>query len=163
MGRRETVAATVDGLGLDGAEVGMLAVLRHFLTSFAKPESQAWIMAFGIAGERWGSSDGARMAQAMLGVLQAVTRCRGEWPFQFSDPMCPGCRRKVTCDEAALLRMLHHMRRDQTGPARLALADLTGGRMEAEVIRAGLSLAALFPARDGSFAPAGLATPARLH
>ena len=157
MARMETVTATPETLGLDQAEQGMLTVARHFLTSFARPESQAWIMAFGIAGERWGQSDGARLAQGMLRVLQAVTGCRGETPFRFSDPICARCRRQVTADEAALLSMLHHMRRDNTPAARQALAELTGGPMAPQVIRAGLSLAALFPAL------ATAAPPPRLH
>ncbi len=153
MGRMETVTATVDGLGLDATEQGLLVVVRHFLTSFAKPETQAWIMAFGIASERWGQSDGARMAQGLLAVLQAALQARQGRSFQFSDPLCEGCRHKATADEAALLTMLHHMRRDHTGAARLALADLTLGQMDAGLIRAGLSLAALFPA-EGATKPA---------
>lgn len=148
MGRMQSVAASVDSLGLDATEEAMLTVLRHFLTSFAKPESQAWIMAFGLAGERWGLSDGARMAQGMLGVLQAVMACR-RMPIRFSDPMCPRCREKVTADEAAFLLMLHSMRRDNTQAARLALADLTDGQMDAAVMRAGLSLAGRFPVTEG--------------
>ena len=146
MARMETVAATVESLGLDATEQGLLAVVRHFLTSFAQPETQAWIMAYGTATERWGHSDGARLAQGVLAVLQAALRAREGQGLRFGDPLCPGCRGKATPDEAALMTMLHHMRRDETGQARIALADLTQGRMDAGLIRAGLSLAALFPA-----------------
>ena len=141
----------------------MLVVLRHFLTSFAKPETQAWIMAFGIAGERWGVSDGARMAQGLLAVVQAVAGSR-HLPIRFSDPLCPRCRELVTPDEAAMLMMLHHMRRDDTAAARLALADLTDGRMDVAVIRAALSLAGRFPVVEtGGPGQMAVSNVVRLH
>jgi len=53
-------------------------------------------------------------------------------------------RAHMTGDEQSLLRMVHYMRRDQTAPARDALAVLTHGHMDPDVIRAGLGLAARF-------------------
>ncbi|WP_415918955.1 hypothetical protein [Tateyamaria sp. SN6-1] len=44
------------------------------------------------------------------------------------------------------MTMLHHMRRDNTDKARDAVELLTHGRMDPDVIRTGLALAARFSA-----------------
>ncbi|MEH7829091.1 hypothetical protein [Gemmobacter denitrificans] len=165
---RRPGARPLASLGLDATEVGALAVLRHFMTSFAQPESQAWTHAFDIACERWGIAEGPRLAQGLLAVLRAVMACR-QTGLTFSNPLCQECRLRVTADEAAMMTMLHHMRRDATVDARLALADLTFGRMDARLIQAALALAARFPAeRDGFGGQPDVAewaegTPQRLH
>jgi hypothetical protein len=138
----------VDTLALDDLELGVLSVLRHFLTSFAQPDTQAWTVAFTIATERWGVAEGPRLAQGVLAVLQALMNCRSTG-LRFSNPMCEGCRLRATCDEAAFMTMLHCMRRDRTAEARAALAELTFGRMDSTLIQTGLALASRFPAERG--------------
>lgn len=153
----------VANLGLDDLEQGVLAVLRHFLTSFSQPETQAWTTAFSIASERWGVAEGPRLAQGLLAVLQALMTCR-DAGIRFSNPMCAGCRLRVTADEASFMTMLHCMRRDRTAEARAALADLTFGRMDSGLIQSSLALAARFPAeRDGNWAMQTTPAPAHLH
>ncbi|NKB16843.1 MAG: hypothetical protein HC774_08325 [Sphingomonadales bacterium] len=76
----------VSDTGLDAFEIGLLAVLRHFCTSFCAPHSQAWMTAYGIATERWGISDGPKAAQSLLAVAEAMRRSR---PTTFVFPARP--------------------------------------------------------------------------
>ena len=129
----------------DAFEAGLLPVLRHFLTSFASPELQTWQFAYTTAAERWGDSLGLAAAQALLRVVRALLSAR-PGGLTFQDPLCLDARDSVTEDERLVLEMLHHMRRDDTPPARDTVEVLTDGRMDPDVIRAGLSFARRFPA-----------------
>ena len=130
---------------LDEFEQGLLPVLRHFMMSLAEPERQAWQFAYKIAAERWGETLGLPVANALFKLVQFTTKAR-RTPFNAIDPLVIEDRRFVTRDERAFLRMLHHMRRDETARARDAVADVTGCTMDPDVIRAGLSFADRFPA-----------------
>lgn len=130
-------------LGLDEFERGLLPVLRHFLLSYEQPEGQAWQQAYLIAAERWGEALGLPAALAAMKLVRAVLESR-DGVFCFVDPFDLENRDTASADEAALLRMIHHMRRDETSLAREAVADVTLGRMDPHVIRAGLSLANRF-------------------
>ncbi|CUH88267.1 hypothetical protein PH5382_02200 [Phaeobacter sp. CECT 5382] len=130
--------------GLDDFEEGLLPLLRHFLTSLKAPERQSWQYAYKIAAERWGEVLGLRVAQALFKLIDRAVKARGE-PLEFLDPLAPDERGFVTRDEFSILRMLHHMRRDETPMAREAVALVTGDTMDPEVIRAGLSFAHRFP------------------
>lgn len=129
----------------DTFETGLLPVLRHFLTSFASPELQAWQFAYTTAAERWGDSIGLAAAQALLPIIRALLCARPDG-LAFQDPLCLDARDSVTEDETLVLEMLHHMRRDDTPMARDTVEVLTHGRMDPDVIRAGLSFARRFPA-----------------
>jgi len=143
-------------LGLDGFETGLLAVLRHFLTAFTRPETQAWQTAFAIATERWGEAKGPQIAAGGLALLQVLRRARRR-AFNYANPMCTGCREQVTGDEAQLMRMLQAMRRDRADLARPEVLALTEGTMDPTLIRTGLSFAALHPAEDADFDPLPMA------
>jgi hypothetical protein len=132
---------------LDEFEEGLLPVLRHFMMSLAEPERQTWQFAYKIAAERWGETLGLPVANALFKLIQFTSKAR-RVKFNAIDPLAIEDRRFVTRDERAFLRMLHHMRRDETGRARDALADVTGCTMDPDVIRAGLSFADRFPAGE---------------
>jgi hypothetical protein len=140
-------AVLVETLGLDAFETGLLPVLRHFLTAFARPESQAWQTAFAVAAQRWDATRGPQIAMGLLPVLQALRSARRK-DFLFANPLCIECRTKVTGTEAAFLRMLQAMRRDRADLARAAVMDLAEGRMDPGLIQAGLAFAARHPAQD---------------
>lgn len=131
--------------GFDAFETGLLAVLRHFLASFAYPEGHGWQLAYGTAAERWGDNIGLPAAHELLGIVRAVLSARPEGLW-FQDPLCVNTRDSATADERAFLGMLHHMRRDATPRARTAVEALTEGRMDPDVIRTGLCFARRFPA-----------------
>src|SRR5690606_10456796 len=93
-------AIPVESLGIDRFEAGLLSVLRHFMTSFAKPESQAWQHAHAVACERWGVVRGPQIAHALLAVIQTLRQERRR-EFRFTGPLCLECRKLCTKDEAA--------------------------------------------------------------
>jgi len=130
---------------LDEFEEGLLPVLRHFMQSLVRPESQSWQFAFRVAAERWGESLGLPVAQSLFKLVQFTTKAR-RVGFDSIDPLSLEDREYVTRDEQAFLQMLHHMRRDETSRAREAVANVTGCSMDPDVIRAGLSFADRFPA-----------------
>jgi hypothetical protein len=138
-------AVPVETLGLDTFETGLLAVLRHFLTAYARPESHAWQHAFTVAGERWGLTKGPQIAMGLLPVLQSLRGAR-RGAFDFANPLCEICRTYVTGTESAFLQMVQAMRRDQTEMARGAVLILTEGTMDAGLIQAALAFAARHPA-----------------
>lgn len=146
-------------LGLDDFETGLLAVLRHFLTAFTRPETQAWQTAFAIAAERWGETRGPQIAASGLALLQVLRRARRR-AFEYANPMCLGCREQVTGDEAQLMRMLQAMRRDRTDLARPEVLALTEGTMDPALIRTALGLAARHPAENADLAPLPAGRPA---
>lgn len=139
-------------LRLDDFEAGLLPVLRHFLNSLEVPERQGWQHAYHTAAERWGESFGLAVAYTLFTVLRAVADVRPS-RLACQDALCLETRSSLTADEAALLRMIHHMRRDQTASARQAVAAVTGGRMDPQVIRAGLAFARRFPCGGGRAGP----------
>lgn len=141
-------AVPLASLGLDGFETGVLAVVRHFLNSFTRPETQGWRSAYAIAVERWGEAKGLPVAQGALGLLDAVRQARRA-SFRFANPLCVTCRGLVTGEEAALMEMLHAMRRDRADLARPAAARLGEGRLDPALLVVALAFAARHPAAPG--------------
>lgn len=138
-------AVSVETLGLDPFETGLLAVLRHFLTAYARPETQAWQTAFTLAAERWGAARGPQIAMGLLPLLQSLRGAR-RGAFDFANPLCVTCREYATGTEAAFMQMLQAMRRDRTDLARGAMLILTEGTLDAGLIQAALAFAARHPA-----------------
>lgn len=156
-------AVPVGTLGLDPFETGHLAVLRHFLTAFARPETHGWLTAFRLASERWGTGQGPQIAMGLLSVLQAARGAR-RGDFDFADPLCVTCRDHATLTEAACLRLLQAMRRDRADLARDAVLILTGGKMDPGLIQAALAFAAQHPAEaDPSDRPGAGQVPSAGH
>ncbi len=135
---------TLPRVEFDGFERGLLPVMRHFVLSLTQPKTQAWQHAFSVATERWGRDQGLVLAHLVFKIVKATLHTR-PIGLACNDPLCFETRHELTCDECALLRMLHHMRRDETPAARDALNELTGGYPDAHLIQAGLTLASQFP------------------
>lgn len=137
----------VAGSGLDEFEVGLLAVARHFIISFAAPDTQSWAVALAIASERWGISQGARAAVSMLTVIDAMRRARRSM-FHFSDPHCPTCRDFMTPNERHLMQMIHTIRAGRVGDAQTEAMLLCEGAETTAVLQAAWGLAGLFPSEN---------------
>lgn len=135
----------VENLPFDSFEVGLLTVSRHFLDVMRCPETQAWHLAYSIAAERWGDRIGLPTAHLLARFLKYVVQCR-EDNFDHTDPFCEQSCGLATADEIALLYVLHFMRHDNSAAARNAVEELTQGRLDPDVIRAGLTFANRFPA-----------------
>ncbi|WP_120631295.1 hypothetical protein [Ruegeria sp. EL01] len=128
----------------DDFERGLLPVMRHFILSFTTPTTQAWQHAYSVAIEKWGQDQGLNLAHLVFKVIKATLHCRADG-LAFNDPLSVEDRLEITCDERALLKMLHHMRRDETPAARDAVGQVTGGYPDAHLVQAGLTLASRFP------------------
>lgn len=135
----------ISQLGLDAFERGLLKVARQFLVSHESPDTQAWHYAFLISVERWGEPIGLAAAHRLAKYVKAVLRFRADG-LVFQEPFSETARAYVTNDEALMLAVLHYMRRDQTSYARDAVAALTLGQMDPDIIRTGLSFANRFSA-----------------
>jgi hypothetical protein len=157
-------AVPVEALGLDGFETGLLSILRHFLTAFARPDTQAWQTAFAISCERWDAVKGPQVALALLSVIHALRQARLA-AFRYADPLCPTCRTMATGDEVAMMLMLQAMRRDDTHTARGAVRVLAEGVMDPVLIQSALAFAARWPAEaaDGVVHPVADARPRHLR
>ncbi|MEP0963969.1 MAG: hypothetical protein ABJQ70_00790 [Roseobacter sp.] len=127
----------------DEFERGLLSITRHFFASFETPAVQSWRFAYGISAERWGESIGFAAAHKLHKVVLATLAARDD-AFGFLDPLSPEARLNATADEIQLLKMLHHMRRDQTPLARDAVEQICGGLCDPSLVRAGLSFAQRF-------------------
>lgn len=134
---------SVGRLGLDEFERWTLQIIRQFLVAHQNPESQTWHNAFLFAVERWGEPLGLAAAHLASKYVKAVLRFRGNG-ITFNDPLDVHIRDFATEDEALIMAVLHYMRRDQKSYARDAVAALTQGQMDPDVIRNGLSFAARF-------------------
>ncbi|WP_293574725.1 hypothetical protein [Phaeobacter sp.] len=140
-----TAQHRVIDLGLDDFEAAILPVFRHFMMSLQNPASQSWQFAYKTAAERWGDTYGLGLAQSLFAVADRLHRLRGA-SYKGNDPLDLESRDLLSEDEAAVILMLHFMRRDKTAAAREALAEATGGRMDPDLIRAGLQFSHRHPA-----------------
>lgn len=96
-----------------------------------------------IAAEHWGEGLGLSVANALFRLVQFAVKARRA-NFEALDPLASAERSFVTRYELSFLRMLHHMRRDETRKAREAVTYVTGSTMAPDVIRSGLSFALRF-------------------
>jgi hypothetical protein len=145
----------VANTNLDAFEVGLLAVLRNFCTSFSAPQSQAWMNAYGIATERWGISIGPKAAQSLLTVAEAMRRSRPT-VFVFSSPTCLICREHITPNERQFMQVIHAARRGNIGVAQTAAMMLCEGGDTLGFVQAAIAMAGLFPASDAFGVPCDL-------
>ena len=135
----------LEDLHCDPFELGLLPVSRHFLTGASATEPLKWQRGYSVAVDQWGESVGFPAAHLLLSVLEAANTAR-DGMFRFQDPRNPQADHTATEDEALLIRMLHHMRRDQTPQARRCVEFLTAGQMNVDLVRTGLSFARRFQA-----------------
>ncbi|MEM6759026.1 MAG: hypothetical protein AAF601_06060 [Pseudomonadota bacterium] len=145
MSSRRAPADALSRFDCDRFERGVLIVARHFAAAFADPASFGWQKAYNVAADRWGDTLGLPVAHQMSKVMRAVVACRGD-SLQISPPTGRETLGVVTDDEAMLIEMLHHMRRNNARAAREVASVLTHGTLDPEVIRAGLSFADRFAA-----------------
>ena len=134
----------VSKAGLDQVEIGLLAVFRHFIASFAAPDQQAWTTALRLACDLWGPKDGAPVAVALLEVTDAMRRARRSM-FHFSNPNCPCCRGALTANERHVITLIHAIRRGRLTDARTQAMLLCEGHDTTEVLHTATVLAALLP------------------
>jgi hypothetical protein len=104
--------ASVVDLGYDEIDQQILALLRHYFSSFAAPERQAWVSAIAAALRDFGETRGPEIAVGALSAVQAMRRARRS-TFRFNSPGCPNCARHVTDHERLLMTVLRETARDR--------------------------------------------------
>jgi hypothetical protein len=122
-------------LCLDGDELGVLAVARHYFRSFCAPATQSWMGAIAVAIEAWGPARGPDVAVATLNAVQAMRAARAS-PFVFNNPCCAGCAARVTPNEQALLSVMRGVRRGDVERAAGHAVLLCEGNDHANLIAA---------------------------
>lgn len=150
----------LDQCGFDADEQGLLAVLRHLMMTEQGRDADGWKLAQTMAIARWGESQGLSLAYRVMRYVEAVL---AQLPraFEVTDPLAVDDKHLVTPDELAALRIIHHMRRDETPPARAYIEMIAMGQMDVDLIRAGLALSQCCPQLPGAgrWAPAGAVKP----
>lgn len=126
---------------LDPTSRALLPVMRNVLNAYLSPETLGWRHALAAAVGTWGEPRGLAIANHVQSFLGAVLSSRPV-PLIFADPMDLEARKQLTHDESILLALLTAMGREETPRARDLIARLTGGRVEAAIVRSGLSLVA---------------------
>lgn len=95
----------VDQAGYTRVEKYVLQIARHFMQSFAVPESQGWIRAFGAAHECYPDETAPNFAIAVFALLQNLRATRGSG-FQFCNPDCARCAAHLSEDERRLMEVV---------------------------------------------------------
>lgn len=139
----------LDQCGFDADEQGLLAVFRHVMMTEQGRDADGWKLAQTMAIARWGEAQGLSLAYRVMRYVEAVL---SQLPraFDVTDPLAIEDKHMVTSDELGVLRIIHHMRRDETAPARAYIEMIAMGRMDVDLIRAGLALAQSCPPLSGA-------------
>jgi hypothetical protein len=127
---------------LDVVSQRLLPILRHFLASMQGDSKDGWQVAFATAEEIWGEGHGLAIAHRTATFLSALLEAR-QLSLDVADPHCVTARLRLTEDEFAILTLLAHARADEPSAARDLIGHLTGGKIDARVIRTVVELTAL--------------------
>ncbi|NHB77511.1 hypothetical protein [Rhodobacter calidifons] len=129
----------------DDFERGLLAVTRHFFADAPPDAVPGWRLAFGLATELWGISNGPRAAQSLLHLAEAVDAARGRaLPVpSLSDGPMP---HPAAGDEADLMALIHAIRRNRLNSAQIVACRMHGDPADPAILQATAMLAGLFPA-----------------
>ncbi len=101
---------------LDRFERGVLEVMRHYFSTFAVPQSQAWMRAMEVAFLHFPESTAAMTSLRVLDVVQTMRRSRSSI-FNFSSPTCPYCAGLLTDAERHLMATIQCVRSVRMGEA----------------------------------------------
>lgn len=147
----------LDTAGFDRAETRVLDVMRLIFADQSGARPRHGASAADVADRLFGAAHGPVLLVAITALVQTMAIARSE-PFRYSNPYCAGCARVLTRHEAALLRVLHLVRRGRTGAATVEAVMLCDSRPVAALLEAAGDLAAMIPG-DGqglaAIAPAG--------
>ncbi|TCP60922.1 hypothetical protein EV663_10797 [Rhodovulum bhavnagarense] len=139
--------------GFDPIEHGVLTIARLFFQSFAFPKSQAWMSAFGRAGQFLShglvNARSRDVAFAVLGAVQEMRKARKSG-FRFSNPDCRCCASLLSDHERHFLEVLRALRRGTRSQAHCAAMLVCEGNPADGLLPAMSDLATLTRARPPS-------------
>lgn len=137
--------------GLDTFEINALEVMRLIFARMSgntpryTPEVEA------VAETLFGRPHSALVVAGLTAFVQVMAMSRTQ-RFHYSNPFCAGCATIMTQNEGHLMRVLHHVRRGQSGRAMTHALLLCEARPVAGLLEAAHDIAALAPmAGDAGF------------
>ena len=114
----------VDQCRLSGTECLVLRLLRRFCLNHVHPETMSWRLALNDAIGSLGAESGPSLALAVSDFLDAIRSERVE-PFNFVDPNCAQCARRIFPAEWAMMVILRGLREREHQLVEAALGGLT--------------------------------------
>ncbi|MEP5993839.1 MAG: hypothetical protein ABJ256_01370 [Nisaea sp.] len=87
----------------------LLAILRYYCFSYARPNSQAWEEALAAAEKAFGSELGGVIATGMMRSFKAMRHARKSC-FEFANPFCACCRGHLRSDERRMIGIISAVR-----------------------------------------------------
>ncbi len=91
--------------GYDSLDTLSLNLLRLICLSYNGDRQDGWELAMWHARDHLGWEDGTLLFGAVAGCASAIRTGR-KTPFDFMNPLCTGCRTRLTPQEHAFLRLI---------------------------------------------------------
>ena len=113
--------------GFDEFELQVLEIARYFFVTWSSPHSQSWMDAFMLAEQMFPAPFGATIAHAVAIMLNEMRSARPHL-FNYHNPRCAGCSRKITDEERYLIAALQAVRRGQRSQAETQALMLCEGQ-----------------------------------
>lgn len=101
----------LDQCGYDWIDSFTLEIIRWLCVGYSRATSSGFEQAFARADAVLGQRDGPCLVAGVTALMTAIRRGRNS-SFEFSDPVCPGCRATVLPHEEAIMSVVRAGRRD---------------------------------------------------
>lgn len=125
--------------GYTAEELTVLNIARMYFTSFASPESHAWLGGISAALQLFDEDQGPKVAIGVLSMVQGMRRAR-QSVFHFNNPECPCCSRKLTDSERLFMAVLRQCRAGRIDAAASSAFVLCEGNDTHDFIKAAMAL-----------------------
>lgn len=132
-------------LKCDPFEESLVPIVRRLVRTLGKQDAIGCCQAYDRAIEKWGDPIGLSIAHLMQKLIVELTKCRGA-PLTCFYPRESAELLFVSHDEFNLLKMLHHMRRDDFSGASMPAEELMLGKRVPKVMRAAMTFAQRYKA-----------------
>ncbi|MEM0898722.1 MAG: hypothetical protein AAGI92_02090 [Pseudomonadota bacterium] len=113
----------------------VLSVMRLYFMSYATPHMTCWENGIEAAVSAYGSHKGPRIAYCCLTAVQKMRTSRKN-AFNFCNPFCECCRKRMSQHEAQFLQILQALEDRQHGRVELTAMMLCEGNECSEFIAA---------------------------
>jgi arginyl-tRNA--protein-N-Asp/Glu arginylyltransferase len=137
--------ARVADQNYDPVEHTTLETARIFFVAFTQPETQFWMHAYRYCERIYSTANGAVIAQATLGMLNAMRHTRPH-TFNYTDPRCRHCSECLTAEERYLMESFRKIRLGKRTSARMSALLLCEGKDPSAFLDAASHLAAVLEA-----------------
>ncbi|MBO6791998.1 MAG: hypothetical protein JJ894_15840 [Dinoroseobacter sp.] len=132
-------------LQCDPFEESLVPVIRRLVRTLGKQDAIGCCQAYDRAIEKWGDPIGLSIAHLLQKLITELTKCRGA-PLACFYPRERAELVFVSYEESNLLKMLHHLRREDFNAANQQAEELMFGRRAPKVIRAASTFAQRYKA-----------------